>query len=534
MSKDSTHLNRLNADLIIHNAKVYTVNHHFDIAESFAIKNRKFIAIGSNQDILQKYTSNNIINLKGKSVFPGFIDAHCHFYYYGTELQTANLVHCQSFDEVIEKVKAHSKKTGSEWILGTGWDQNKWKDKTFPNKEKLDKLFPDRPVVLKRVDAHALLVNSEALKRAGITKETIVDGGKIQKKDGRLTGILVDLAIDKVWNVLPKANKSSKTTALLDAQQKYFEVGITTVDEAGLTHDIISLIDELHKSNELKMRIYAMLRPTENNIEYFIKKGSYKTDYLNVRSIKMLADGALGSRGAKLLAPYSDDHSNHGLFTAETEQLRENCALALKYNYQMITHAIGDAANKLMLEMYGEFLKGENELRWRIEHAQIVAPEDFHLYKKYSVIPSVQTTHATTDMFWAEKRIGAKRLKYAYAYKTLLNQNGWIANGSDFPVEHINPIYGFYAAVTRRNLSFEPKDGFQIEEALNKQEALKAMTIWAAKSNFEENEKGSIEIEKFADFVVLDQDIMTIDPREIPKTKVLKTFIGGEQVHTLG
>ena len=518
-------------DFIIANAKIYTVNNGFDLKESFAVKNGKFVEVGTSEDILRAYNADTVYNLNGKIVYPGFYDAHCHFYGYGLNLQKADLVGTKSFDEVVERVKQHANNYPGEWILGRGWDQNDWEVKEFPSNEKLNMAFPGQPVVLTRIDGHALIANEEALKRAGVTINSTVDGGKFIKKNGKLTGVLVDMAEEMVMSVIPKPNESINKMALLEAQKACFAVGITTVDDAGLSKEIVELIDKLHKADSLKMRVYAMLSPSKENIEHFVKKGPYKTEYLNVRSIKLYADGALGSRGACLLHPYSDELGNHGFLVTSPKQLREVCKIAFENNYQVNTHAIGDSANRLMLKMYGEFLKGANNKRWRVEHAQVVHKNDFNIYKQFSIVPSIQPTHATSDMYWANERLGEERVKYAYAYKKLLEQNGWLAAGSDFPVEHINPLYGFYAAVARMDLKAYPEGGYQTENAITREQALKAMTIWAAKSNFEENERGSIEEGKFADFVVLEKDIMRVDVKVIPTIKVLETFVGGEKVY---
>ena len=517
-------------NLIVTNAKVYTVNKNFDEAESFAVKDGKFIAVGKSAEVLLEYVSDTIIDLGGKSVYPGFYDAHCHFFGYGLNLQEANLADTKSFDEVIERVKQHSLKYPADWILGNGWDQNDWDLKEFPTNEKLDILFPNTPVVLTRVDGHAVIANSEALKRAGLSINTKIEGGKLLVKDGKLTGVLIDNAIGLLTKVIPKSDKVLKSRLLLEAQDSCFSVGLTTVDDAGLSKEDVLLVDEMQKAGSLQMRIYAMLEPSADNIEYFVKNGPYKTESLNVRSIKLYADGALGSRGASLIDDYSDDPGNSGLIVNDPQQLKDICKIAYDNNYQVNTHAIGDSANRLMLNIYAGFLKGKNDKRWRIEHAQVVNPADFVLFREYSIFPSVQPTHATSDMYWAGKRLGDKRIKNAYAYKTLLVQNGWIAAGSDFPIENINPLYGFFAAVARQDFQNYPKDGFQMEDALSREEALRAMTIWAAKSNFEENEKGSIEAGKLADFVVTDKDVMKIDIQVVPKVKVEQTYVGGKRV----
>lgn len=520
-------------DLIVYNAKIYSVDSSLSMYESFAVKDGKFADMGSNDEILSKYAAKQKINLEGKPVYPGFYDAHCHFYGYGLSLQNVDLRGTKSFDEVIEKVQNFANShPENKWIIGRAWDQNDWKNKEFPVNTKLNTLFPEKPVVLRRVDGHALIANNAALKVAGITNNTKVSGGKIIQKNGKLTGVLIDNAMELMFKHIPHEDDQLAERALLDAQKNCFAVGLTTVDDAGLDKSTVLLIDSLQKLNKLKMRIYAMLNPSKENADFFIKKGIYKTDLLNVRSIKLYADGALGSRGACLLHPYHDDPGNFGFLISGVDFLDSLCHLAYETNYQINTHAIGDSANRVMLHLYGKYLKNKNDKRWRIEHAQVIAPSDFKLFNKYSVVPSVQPTHATSDMYWAEDRLGSERIKYAYAYKNLLKQTGWIAAGSDFPVEEINPLFGFYAAVVRKDQNNWPENGFEIENAISREEALKAMTIWAAKSNFEENEKGSIEIGKFADFVVTDKDIMTSEPETLYKIKVLNTFVNGVSVYS--
>jgi predicted amidohydrolase YtcJ len=518
-------------DLIVTNAKVYTVNNKFALAESFAILEGKFVAVGSNKEITGNYTADEVLDLQGLPVFPGFYDAHCHFLGYGKGLMGVDLVGTKSIDEIIERVKAYASNTNQEWIVGRGWDQNDWDVKELPDNEKLSQAFPNRPVVLKRVDGHALLANHEALNRAGIKLNTTINGGKFIKKGGKLTGVLVDNGMSLVYNAIPSATELEKEEALLLAQKNCFAVGLTSVADAGLPYDDIIRIRKLQESGKLKIRIHAMLSPTKDNLENFVKKGPVKTEKLSISCIKLFADGALGSRGALLLGPYSDDPENYGLLVDNIQFMKEICQMAYQYNFQVATHAIGDSANRLMLSIYSEFLKEANDRRWRIEHAQIVNEKDFGLFRKYSIIPSVQPTHATSDMYWAGKRLGNERLKNAYAYKTLLAQNGWFPSGSDFPVEDINPLFGFYAAVARMDQEYFPEGGFQAEEAVSKEDALRSITIWAAKSSFEENEKGSIEAGKFADFVVLEKNIMEIDIKETYAVKVKYTFVGGEKVN---
>ncbi len=520
-----------NVDLIITNAVVYSVDSTFGIYQAFAVDKGRIVDAGTSEYIAKHYSSADKKDLRGKFVYPGFIDAHCHFDQYGLGLQEAGLTGTSSFEEVLQRVEDQSVKNPSGWIIGNGWDQNDWVNKVFPDRSPLDRMFPDRPVVLFRVDGHAALVNETALKLAGIFTDTKVSGGEFEKKEGRLTGILVDNAVGFIRRKIPKPDNQQMDKALLDAQRNCFAVGLTSLHVAGLDADVISMMDDLDRQDSLKIRIYAMLLAKEKNLEAYMYKGIYKTDRLHVASIKMFADGALGSRGARLLKPYSDDPGNSGFWVTDPSVIRHFASLADSCGYQVNVHCIGDAANDTVLHIFGDILRGKNDKRWRIEHAQVLAPRDFELFGKYSIVPSVQPTHATSDMYWVRERLG-DRVKDAYAYKRLLEQLGWLADGSDFPVESINPVYGFYAAFTRQDRQGYPEGGFQPGDALTRKEALKAMTIWAAKAAFEENEKGSIESGKFADFVVLDRDIMTAPPLDVVNSKVLYTFIGGEMVYS--
>ena len=518
------------ADLILYNARVYTVDDNFSIAEAIAIRDGKILAVGKNLEIMDRFEAKKEIDLRGQYVYPGLIDAHCHFFSYGLTLQTADLTGTESFEQILEILLEHSQKFPSEWLLGRGWDQNDWEIKEFPTNERLDELFPGKPVLITRIDGHAALASSEALKRADISPGMEISGGTVITLNGKLTGLLVDNAIDLVSKIIPEKNKEEKIAGLLKAQENCFAVGLTSVHDAGHGYENLDLIDSLQKAGLLKMRIYGMLLPGRKNFEEYMYKGIYKTNHLHVISLKLYSDGALGSRGALLLEPYFDDPDNYGLLTTDRDNLINNCKEAYQYGYQVNTHCIGDSANRLILKIYGEVLKGENDRRWRIEHAQVIHPDDFIQFRKFNIIPSIQTTHATSDMYWADERLGEERLSGAYAYKKLLEQNGWLPNGSDFPVESINPIYGFYAAVTRKDLEGYPDGGFMPEQRLTREEALKAMTIWAAKAAFEENEKGSLEPGKFADFIVTGTDLMTIPEQEIPGVKIKLTFSGGEQV----
>jgi predicted amidohydrolase YtcJ len=512
-------------DRVVFNGTIYTVDSLFTVAEAMAIDSGKIVATGSTEEILGSFKGRVKTNLGGAFVYPGFIDPHCHFTGYGLGLREADLLGTSSFVEVISRLKDHQIKNKAAWVIGSGWDQNDWREPDFADISEIDRAFPYTPVYLIRVDGHAAIVNTAALKLAGITKNTKVEGGEILYSKG----VLIDNAMELVYKLLPVPATEEISKALLDAQKNCFAVGLTSVGEAGLDRNVIVLIDSLQRAGLLSMRINAMINPTSDNFENYLYKGIFQNEKLTIRSIKLFADGALGSRGALMLKPYSDQLETKGLMIKPLEYYRTVCALALQYGYQVNTHCIGDSANRMLLNLYGEFLKGKNDLRWRIEHAQIVDSSDVHKFGEYSIIPSIQTTHATSDMYWAEKRLGS-RIKDAYKSKSLLDENGWIPNGSDFPVENINPIYGFYAAVSRQDQKGWPPDGFLPSEALSREEALRAMTIWAARAAFEENYKGSLETGKLADFVVTQTDLITADKANLFKTKVLRTFIAGIQV----
>ncbi|WP_395046490.1 amidohydrolase [Flavobacterium sp.] len=516
-------------DLIVTNAKVYTVNKNFDSAEAFAVKDGKIVAIGTSAEINKKYSSKNNINATEKYIYPGFYDAHAHFYSFGMNLQRVNLRGTQSFQEVIDKVISFQKEKNVNFIQGSGWDQNDWKVKEFPTKEQLDKYFPNTPVALTRIDGHAMLANNKALELAGITVNTKADGGQIEIKEGKLTGILVDNPMELVYNIIPKQNRTTQIMALKDAQKEMFNYGLTTINEAGLEKEIIDLIDSLQQKKVLDINIYAMVAASKTNVDYYTKRGIYKTDKLNVRSFKFMGDGALGSRGACLHNEYSDKHNHFGALLSPISEIKQIAKQIANSDYQMNSHAIGDSTNTVLLNVYKEVLTGKPNRRWKIEHAQVMRKEDFD-YFKLGIIPSVQPTHATSDMYWAEERLGKDRVRNSYAYKKMLDKAGLVALGTDFPIEEVNPMYTFYAAVARKDLKNFPEGGFQMENALSREETLKGMTIWAAYSNFEENEKGSLEVGKWADFTIFESDIMTINLEGVPYTKPANTYLKGKQV----
>lgn len=521
-------------DLLVSNATVYTVDKNFSKTQSFAVANGKIVATGTDNEIKTKYTAETTIDAQDNFVYPGFNDAHCHFNGYGINLmQYADLRGTSSPEEIYDILKKHHNTFGGDWVLGRSWDQNDWEVKEFPTKEGLDKIFPDIPVYLIRVDGHAGWCNSKAMEIAGVTAASKVEGGDVLLKNGEPTGVLIDNAESLVMKFIPEINAEQQEKGLLAAQQNCFKVGLTSVTDCGVSKNTVLMMDKMQKAGTLKMRINAMLNPSEENFEYFVRKGKYKTERLVVNTVKVYADGALGSRGALLLEEYTDDAGNTGLQIADQEYYDEVCKLAYDNNYAMATHAIGDAANRLMLDTYGKFLKEKNDRRWRIEHSQIIHPNDFEKFAKYSIVPSIQATHATSDMPWAADRVGDERIKGAYSYQTLLKQLGWLPNGTDFPVENIEPIFTFYSSVFRIDHKGEPKGGWRIDEGLTREQTLRSMTTWAAKSSFEENEKGSLTPGMWADFIILDTDLMKASPKEVLDTKILSTWSAGEKVFEL-
>lgn len=523
---------KVNVDLIVINSRIYTVNNSFDIVEAFVVDDGKFLATGTSEEIMSSFSSDDIIDADAKFIYPGFNDGHSHFLSYGlTATKYADLVGTGSYDEVIDRLKAHYDEYPGKWILGRGWDQNDWVNISFPTKDKLDIMFSDNPVVLTRIDGHAVLVNSVALKLAGINENSIVDGGEVILENGKPTGVLIDNAIDLIRDIIPEFSRDEKIQALNRAQQDCFAVGLTSVTDAGLNKDEILLIDEMHNNGKLDIKVYAMLSLTSENLDHFFNLGPIHNDKLTVSSIKLYVDGALGSRGALLLEPYSDAPHTHGLQLSSQFYFDSICKLAYDAGFQVNTHAIGDSGNRIMLRSYAKLLKSKNDKRWRIEHAQVVEPEDLDFFQEYSIIPSVQATHCTSDMYWADERLGSERIKTAYAYADLLKQNGWLINGTDFPIENISPLHTYYAAVSRKDLKGWPEDGFQKENALSREDALRSITIWPARGSFDEGVKGSIEIGKVADFVILEKDIMEIPESEIPEIKVLATFVDGKIVN---
>ncbi len=522
---------KIKVDLLIHSGVIYTVDSAFSVQEAMAVKDKRIIAIGKDENILNAYSSSNMVDAQGKSVLPGFIDAHVHFFWYGESLFTVDLNGCASFEEVIIRVQTFAKlHPDATWIKGRGWDQNEFSEKSFPTNAKLNELFPRTPVALYRVDGHTVLANKAALDFAQIKPGQKVSGGEIVTHNGVLTGILIDNAMQLFDASLPTSSKAEATQWLKAAQTKCLELGLTTLTDCGLDYEAVDLIDSLQLAGELDMRLYVMLRDRKKNYDRYLSTGPYRTDKLFVKGFKVVADGALGSRGACLLSPYQDRPGYNGFLLNSLAHFDSIASLLSTTEFQMCTHAIGDSTNRAIAKIYSKYLHGKNDKRWRIEHAQIIHSDDFDLFGVSSIIPSVQPTAALSDRDWAESRVGKEKMQGAYAYQQLLKQNEWIALGTDFPIDNMNPITTFYAAVFRKDTKGLPAEGFQMENALSREQAIRGITQWAAKAGFMENEVGSLEVGKQADFVILDHDLMKENEENILNTKVMATYLGGEKL----
>ena len=515
-------------DLIVYNAEVYTVDDNNKKVTAFAVKDGKFIYVGDDS-VTSNYSSSNIINAEGLPVYPGFIDSHAHFYNLGFFNDQVNLKETKSFEEVLKRVMEFNNSNDKDFIIGRGWDQNDWVNKSFPTNKLLNEEFPDKAIVLRRIDGHAYLVNDFALNLAGIDKSSNIEGGEFIKSNGKLTGILIDNAMRLIDDIIPDPTKEESVKALISAQEIAFENGLTTIAEAGISREQIELIDSLQKEGVLKIKIYAMIENNPEDVDYYLEQGPFKTDKLNVRSVKVYADGALGSRGASMIDEYSDRRGYFGIIRTPIDSINNLAFKLAGTKFQMNTHAIGDNANRIVLNAYRDALFNYRDPRWRVEHAQVINENDIDFFN-YKIIPSVQPTHATSDMYWLYDRVGKKRANLAYAYKELLTRSKIIAFGTDFPVEDISPIMTFYSAVARKDINGFPSEGFQMENSINRADALYAMTIFGAYANFEENEKGSIEVGKSADFIILDNDLIVSEENRIPFTNTVATFIDGELV----
>ena len=534
------------AQTVYINAVIHTVDDARPRAGAIAVAEGRIIAVGTSDEAHKAAGAGaEVIDVGGRTIIPGLIDAHGHIAGLGALfLRVIDLSGTTSYDEVIGLVEAlAAEKQPGEWILGRGWDHESWPNKQMPTHHALSEATPDNPVWLGRVDGHAALANARAMELAGVTGSTPSPrGGEILRDaTGRPTGVFVDNAKSLIERTVPASARSSAEDLILAAQEACVAAGLTGVHDMGVSPSMAELYKRMEAEGQLKLRVYGLISGPYA-VRYFEEREPHVSDRITIRSCKLYMDGAMGSRGAWLLAPYADRPTGPGgapyvgLDVSEPELIEQVARHGREKGYQVCTHAIGDRGNREVLDAYARALSDASEAeraahRFRIEHAQLLAPDDIGRFSELGVIPSMQQTHCTSDMRWVDARVGPERAKGAYAWRSLMDAGSIIAGGSDFPVESHNPFLGIFAAVTRQNAAGEPAGGWHPEQLMTREEALKSMTVWAAYAAFEEDEKGSLEPGKLADFIVIDRDIMTCAAPEIRETRVLRTVIGGETVY---
>ena len=537
-------------DIIIHNAQVHSMNDMGEIYDAIALKDGKIVEVGAERQILNKYSAEEYIDAGQKDVYPGFTDAHGHILSYARQKLSVNLVGCKSYDEMIVRIEKYQSKHNRKFIIGRGWDQSKWKNDEMPTNAKLNELFPNIPVCLFRIDGHALLANNYLIDNSDVFNKfkedpELNEGGYIISKSHTPpdifshlpftivtpTGVFVDNAMNPILDILPDFPVSEMNEAILEIQDELFSYGITGVHEAGLKQFEVQMLEKLIEKDKLPINIYGMLLPTEKNIKFAEKHGHYINKSLSIRSFKVYGDGALGSRGAFLKHAYADKHDHSGYLTTSLERMKNIAKICEVNDYQMNTHAIGDSTNRIMLELYQDIYEVKRDHRWRIEHAQIVDPNDFKLFAEAGVFPSVQPTHATSDHAWAESRIGTDKLPGAYAYNSLMKQFGMIAIGTDFPVEFTDPFLTIHSAVNRKNADGIPGDGYLASESITLEECIKGMTIWAAFASFQESQLGTLEKGKDATLVIFERPVNASPVFQNNFAYI--TFIKGKKVYSI-
>lgn len=525
------------ADLVLLNGKIVIVDKSFSFSQAVAVKGDKILAVGSDKQIKSHIgPKTEVIELTGRCVVPGLIDAHGHLYKLGLLLRSMDVRGTTSFEQIAKMVADRAMQTKpGEWIIGRSWDQNDWAVKKMPTHELLSKAAPDHPVCLTRVDGHACIANKKAMELAGITKDTKEpSGGKILRDiNGEPTGVFVDKAMGLVSGKIPKPSDEQIRKAIELASESCLAVGLTGMHDAGCGLDMVEHYKYLIGQGKLGIRINVMLSNLDyDRAEDYEAKNmfdDFNNHQLRAKSVKLMIDGALGSRGAAMFEDYSDMAGNRGLLTDSYENVLRVARDGLRCGFQLCVHAIGDRGNRIVLDAFEQALKEnpKSDHRFRIEHAQTVSPEDIPRFKRLGVIPSMQPTHATSDMYWAGDRVGPERVKGSYAWRKFLESGCVIPCGSDFPVEKNNPMLGIYAAVTRQDEKGWPEGGWRPEERMTRQEVIRGFTIWAAQAAFQEDVLGSIEIGKLADMVVLSKDITSIEPKEILTTKADHTIVAG-------
>jgi predicted amidohydrolase YtcJ len=530
-------------DLLFKNGNIYTVADEQPKAEAVAVKAGRIVFVGSNDDA-KKLHAAKVVDVHGRTIVPGFTDSHCHILGIGEREMRLNLEGTNSLEDFLTRVKARVDKTRpGKWITGRGWIETFWKPPQFPTRRDLDKIAPNNPVFLTRADGHASVVNSESLKIAGIDK-TMPDpfGGQILRKNGEPSGMLLDNAQDLVVRNIPKSTQAEREEALLRGIDREVKLGWCEIQNAGSYKEDVDLIRKAFEAGKIKIRFVNAVYGPGGDARNFLREGptiNAFDHHFTQRTIKVMFDGALGSRGAALLKPYSDAPETSGFLTQKPEDLRPMFEEALRHGIQVETHALGDRANRLILDLYEQAFKAvppaERKIgdpRWRVEHAQIVDPADIPRFAKLGVIPSMQPSHAISDLFFAPARLGMERLVGAYAWQSFIKSGCIVAGGSDAPVERGEPMIEFYAAVARKSIKGDSGEGWHPEQAVSREDALKMFTIWPAYAAFEEKDKGSIEVGKLADFTVLSQDIMKIPEKEILETRNEMTVIGGEIIYS--
>jgi predicted amidohydrolase YtcJ len=530
------------ADLIVLPARVYTSDTARPNAEAFAVRAGRVAFVGTRSDALRyRGPATSVLELPEQTVLAGLADAHAHLVGLGLALRTVDLVGATSYDEVIRRVVAKARELpAGAWIRGRGWDQNRWPDKRFPEHDALSRAVPDHPVLLTRIDGHAVLANANAMAGAGVSAATPdPPGGRIERKPGSRapTGVFVDNAQKLITGVVPPLSDQEIESLLLAATTEATRWGLVSVHDAGEPERVLEILQRLAKAGRLPIRVYAMVADDSTALAAAFARGPISAAFdghLWIRTIKLYADGALGSRGGALLAPYSDDPGNTGLLVTSPAHLQDIAVRALRAGFQVAIHAIGDRGNRTALDAYEAALKAvpTRDHRFRIEHAQVLSPEDIPRFAQLGVLPSMQTTHQTSDMPWVESRLGPDRVKGAYAWRSLLATGVIIPNGTDFPVERVNPLLTFHAAITRQDSANNPPGGWYPDQRMTREEALAAMTRWAAHAAFQDSDMGSLKVGKYADFTVLDRDIMTAKPEDILGAHVAATYVGGRAVYT--
>ena len=554
----------LPADVIIHNATILDIDNNVNIintdgslsgdlqsakgprSTAIAIKDGRIVEVGPDRAILNKYYAPKKVDLKTSVIYPGFMDAHAHFMGYAMGLSSANLVGTVSWEDVLNRVEAHieaQQLPPGAWVVGRGWDQNDWdtadgSPADFPSRfDQLEARFGEHPVLLWRVDGHAVISTGLALEAAGFDTSTRLLGGVLLKSafksgsEDQLSGLLIDRAADSLQSCVPALDSLRRIGLILEAQENILAVGLTHITDAGLHRNEIELLEALHAEGRLKLRIEAMVADTPEGLDYYLDQGVIVGDRLQVKSFKFYMDGSLGSRGAALISPYADQLGHSGYLLQSPVEFGVKLERLHAAGFQAATHCIGDSAVRTTLTLYKDVLGGVNDRRWRIEHAQVVHPDDVSRFADATVIPSVQPTHATSDMYWAGQRLGRNRVRRAYIYKDLQSQLGILPLGTDFPVEDIAPLKTFRAATMRTDAEGNPAGGFQPENALDRRSALLGMTQWPALACFRERDLGRIASGYWADFTVLDRNLLRMPTDELASTRVLQTWIAGEQLY---